>query len=572
MRNPLNRRRVSQAGPAPGLFAAGMPETAERPLAAMPRLRPAADSGMVSGFRPAQHVKGGAIQRAIQSFTGAFARLLGRPPARQTTEQGASQTSTPSITQYQLIQLRYERRAKIADCRQMEIDDPRARKSVAMFAREAVRKGCTIEVTGKREEGLGQRAQAALAGIQTLVNPKVESWARMLLVEGELFVQVVAAGAEIVDVKRMPAAGMERITDDTDEFIDPARAFEQVDELTQQTVAPFALWQIVHERWNHVDGERYGEPELTSVRRMSRLLRLMEDAQVVRRMTRAAMQRIWNIGTKESPAGEGDLDEFKAKNGFVEGRAEIYDPNNAAVDYFGLNETLSASVISADEHVSDIQDISKYENVYASGLPTPAALYNLGASDVNRDVLEDQRAEWLKQTVALSDAMSRVVRQICDRTLLLAGILPETVDYSIHFSESSIETPSDIVARVRDLRQNTVGTGRNALPDPLVSRRKALQLLAEITDTQDVDAELKEIEKERADDEADAQAAAPAAVAQPAHAGVRPLDALATGRNGNGHALVGRGRIGQNGRYRPGDHPACEACFVEPRGRPGRAE
>jgi Bacteriophage T4-like portal protein (Gp20) len=463
------------------------------------------DSGMVSHYQPSQHVKTGKQGGAITRIQNAFSRVFKRPLPAQTTEQGAASAASPTTYALSLWQLRYERWGMIEDCRRMVLDDPRARKATLKFAREAVRKGCRITLTKKSKRGRhGKRlaiAEQVAADVQRLVNTNCFSWSWMLICEGCLFVQGIASGDTLVDAKRMPAAAMERNTDDTDEFVDPTQAFSQVDVTSSEEVATFPLALMYHARWCHIDGERYGTPEIIAGRRHRRLLELQEDAQAVRRMSRAAIKRLWIIGpkdgtkTKATPGTKDDIDSFREQNGMKKGRQELMDPNNVASDVFG-NGLVDAKTLDGDANIDSIDDLKYAQNVYATALPTPAPLYNLDAEAVNRDVLDDLRAEWLKETSTLTEAMVELVRWLLALALLLKGILPETVQFEIHFSESSIETPSEVVARIISLRQNILGAGNNAIPDPLISRLHALQLLAEITDIDDAVAELAAIEEE----------------------------------------------------------------------------
>jgi hypothetical protein len=317
------------------------------------------------------------------------------------------------------------------------------------------------------------------------VNPVLESWLSMLMVEGDLFVQAVISGDEVVASKRMPATSMERNSDDTDEFPDPERAFSQVDTLTNGEVATFPLAVMKHLRWNHIDGERYGQPEVIAVRRMYRLLQMLEEAQVRRRMARAPQRILWSIGNADNAGLAPDVQNFKENNGFVTGRREMLDPTEVARDIFG-NGLVDAKVIEGDQTVHEIDDVKFLQNIFATGLPTPGPLYNLDSESVNRDVLDDMRAEWLKDTKAGSDAMGEVVRWLFELSLLLAGILPETVRYSIHFSESSIESPNDIVDRTLKAYNNGYGTGPSFVWQPLITREKAIQNLSDLLGVEDV--------------------------------------------------------------------------------------
>ncbi len=454
------------------------------------------DSGSIERFAMARHQK----PEKLGFFRSLLRKWMGTepeaPPSAETTEIGSAGAASPTTFELSLYSLRYERRAKIADCRQMIMDDPRARRSSKKFAREAARKGCQILPSKKVKDA---KILDVLKNVEEIVNKesKLFSWAWMLPVEGEIFVQSVIEGDELVDAKRMPASSMERNTDDNDNFINPLEAFSQVDVVTNQDIAQFPLGLIKHVRWDWLDGERYGESELVAGRRLRRLLELEEEALAVHRMSRASMTRLWNIGTPDNPGREKDVLDFKNNNGFIEGKREVFNPMEAARDYFG-NGIVSVNPVVGDGNVEAVGDLRYTQNVLtSSAYPTPAFLYGLDAESINRDVMDDLRTEYLKEVHCLRDCLTEIVKHLVSLALLLKGVLPETVTYTVKMVDTSINKPAEVVTNTVTLRQNVTGGGQ---PDPLISRRTAVGAIAEYYDLDDVDEELKQIEKEMEED------------------------------------------------------------------------
>ena len=449
------------------------------------------DSGMVSRYQPAEKNKTPALLNIIGRAQKTFKNYFYKSPER-TTEKGSSSAASPASYQYSLYMLRYERRAYIEDCRQALTDDSRVKTSTYMFAGEAVRGDAliTVEDTPAISKANFIKARKLAKEIQNMGNPNAESWAAMLITEGDLFIQAVLdEEGQLYKLKRMPSAGMERNTDDRDEFVDPYHAFSQVDLMTNEECDTFPYALMCHERWNHIDGERYGVPELIQIRRIRQLLMLCEDAQVRRRIVRATQRVLWNIGTEEKPTTDHSIiDKFKEDNGMVEGVRKQFDTTEVARDYFG-NGLTSAKVLEGDQTISETDDLLYLQNVMDVGLPTPGILYGLDTRSMNPGVLENIRAEWLKQTQRLSNRIKNVYAWAFELALLLNGILPETVTYSIRFSESTIETPSEMIERAMKARQNTAGAGPTAYPDPLISRRTAISRIAEHYAITDIDAE-----------------------------------------------------------------------------------
>lgn len=458
-------------------------------------LRPATDAGQVTNFARAQHVKPqGFIARLARSVMSWVLRREVDP--RRTTQQGSG-ASSPAAYQQTLIAQRYERRNVINDCRELYLDDPRVSRAINKYVDEATRKGCFIKFESNGPKRLVSRAEEVGNRVVRECGGSLWGWGASLILEGDLFVQAVIGPDGLVGLKRMPASSMERLSDDADEFPDPARAFEQIDVMTNASVAAFPLALMHHARWRHIDGDRYGTPEIIAIRRPIRKVDLMEDAAVVRRMARASITRVWNIygdlekkllGTKE------DVEQFKADYGFVEGKRDPYAPLEQIRDVFG-NGGVSGEVLDGDQKVAEIDDLRYHQNVAAVCLPTPAPLYNLDAEAVNRDVLEDQRAEWLKDTQKLADAIASVVRWAVETALLVEGIDPDMVPFAVTMSVSSIEKPGESIENVLKM-----------LRERIISKRTGMTLLREFTGVEDVDAELAEIRKETEEEQMYAQA------------------------------------------------------------------
>lgn len=450
---------------------------------------------MFEVFAPAQLTR-------FTPLIGSIARLVGwkQPPINKTTEQGAAGSAAPSNFASTLIGLRYERVAIISDVRRMLLDDPRIGKANRKFAREATRGGLRVTVTAKggakRE---ARRAQDIIDQINRdcKVNGKLPGWAARLLADGDSFLQVVVQGDRIVHLKKMPTESMERMTDETDSFRDPAKAFRQFDIATQVTITDFALWQISHIRWNHDDGEQYGVSEYVQCRGVGRILQNSEMAQNIRRLTRAAPRYLHSIGTPEIPGTPVQVEAYKVANG-MNSPADAFDPMRQTMDFFS-NGMTSIERLGGDDKIHEIDDILHNQDVMMVGTATPKAIIGLGAEDINRDILQEQRKEYLKETSALSEALIDGLMPVYHLGLLLQGINPDSLDITALFSEATTDTAADRAGRVTSLRQNTIGTGKNAIPDPLISRRRSVMIIAEDTGITDVDAELAEIDQEQAE-------------------------------------------------------------------------
>lgn len=447
------------------------------------------DSGQVSNYRPAKTTSPEKV-----SFWNKITRWARRekmlPDTKSTSQLGSLAAASPATYFMGLLQQRYDRQLAIPDMRQLILDDPRAYKSTKMWAHEACRSGASIFVTHQEKNDIDAQLAEAVADrlMRVILTPKkLESWAWMLIVEGDLFVQPIIDPSTntIVSGRRLPAVGMERNTDDSDDFVDVTKAFSQVDVVTQREVATFPEMSICHVRHNYIDGDRYGMSELASARRMSHVMAVMEEAQVVRRLSNSNRIMIWNIGTEQYPGTDHDVASFKSQNGFIEGQAQTFDPIEQSKNFFS-NGMVSGQSVPSDQNIDRIDDINYYNQVFMTSLPTPGILYGMGSGDVSGEVLEQVRSEWLKSTVELNEEMNEVIRFFFELELLLRGINPAHISYSINWSKSTTQSTREIVDYVCDLHTNG-----------FLSQRTGVALVKEFTNVQDIDAEIDEINEER---------------------------------------------------------------------------
>ena len=441
------------------------------------------DSGILSSFEPARHSKPESVFSRIETTVRRFVEWIN---PNSTSQQGSAAAS-PSTYYQSLWAQRYERAAMVADCRRLYLQDTRVFKSINLYAAEATRGGVQIRVDGDHE--MAKKAKKIAKKVLRLMpDATLESWARLLMLEGDLFIQNVVdfQDKHIVRLMRMPAAGIERLSNDADDFEDPMRAFSQVDTVTWQDVNVNAWPQVVmaHVRWLHCDGDRYGTPEIVACRRAFRMLDLVEASQTVRRMGRASNSRLWNIGDKNKPGNSAQVLAFQNENGMLKGNREPFDAMESVRDFFG-NGTISCTSLDGDPNIHEVADLKYLQNVACVGLPTPMGIMGLDTEAINRDVLEDERDQWLKDTYRMTQALDQVVNHVFRLYLMLQGIDPEYVDWTTVWSHSSVEKEADRITSI--IATKEAG---------LLSRETAMANLAEYFGVEDVEQEAARIDEE----------------------------------------------------------------------------
>ena len=115
----------------------------------------AADSGIVSRFKPAKYIKP-QFDKLFSKLNALWTREGGGNSYNSTasTAQGSEYFASPAVARTMLWQERWEHRANIATYNIIYRSDPRAFKSIQMYAQEATRGGVTITISSKNKESL----------------------------------------------------------------------------------------------------------------------------------------------------------------------------------------------------------------------------------------------------------------------------------------------------------------------------------------------------------------------------------------------------------------------------------
>ena len=87
----------------------------------------------------------------LDRFTALWGRRNTAPPVVTTQDTRPAAPATVTFTTQR------DRRSRIADCRDMVADDPRAKQALATLARDATKGGVTLQITGPRAESRRRR-------------------------------------------------------------------------------------------------------------------------------------------------------------------------------------------------------------------------------------------------------------------------------------------------------------------------------------------------------------------------------------------------------------------------------
>ncbi|MBN2392163.1 MAG: hypothetical protein JXR84_15655, partial [Anaerolineae bacterium] len=347
------------------------------------------------------------------------------------------------------------RTAVVKTCQKMYDEDPRADEVLHTLAQDMVGKGLTVTT------GNPQADEIATALIERLdLVSRLDDWVRLTARDGDSFLEVEVSDArEIVGVTRKPTLEMYRNSNKRDEFNDPRYAFWWSDEPhTWGTPGPndalwFSEWQIIHARWNHDEGKRYGRPLFRSATGTWKRVNEGENDVATRRKTRAGMKYNHQFPPGTTPQ------EIKA---YKETNADILDSPLAAIqDFFG---TAEIKPVEGDAKVSDIEDILHHIRTWWIASPVPMSLLGYG-QDLNRDVLEKQKEQYDETLEGLRPWIQKeILRPLFELAWLLAGILPETLTVKYHWKAKRVLKPADL----RDIADAALRLRALGFPDPAI--------------------------------------------------------------------------------------------------------
>lgn len=455
------------------------------------------DSGAITAYRPAIHDKPqrilNRVNRQVMAMRGGYI------PPKTTTQQGSA-SSSPTTYVQTLWPQRFEKAQYIGDNYNQWYNDPACRKACNMYCFEAVRGGVKIRVS---EEG------ALWKDAQDIADDYVKLWgvhggqddgvslmgaALCAMIAGEFWPQAAVTTTGYVSdqprgyVERflnLPAVGMERNTDDADQFIDPKNhAFSQVDTQTWGDVAGFPIWAVYNARWNWIPGSKNGNPEIISVRRLARVLELMEACKVTQVQVRSSMRYVYRYGTETNPATIDQVKDLMALNGFVEGKREIFDPTEIARDVH-MTGVGGVDVLEGDQQLGTVDHLEYFLDRYCNGLPTPKELMGLGSHGLNRDTLEDMRAQWMADTVRVNQFLDNPIKYFFELQLMLQGIDPDLIQYETMWSKSTTETEKDRIDSFIKLRD----AGG-------ISQKRFVEAMQQYTLVPNIEQELKDISED----------------------------------------------------------------------------
>ena len=353
------------------------------------------------------------------------------PGAVETTQDDPRVQSVTA--EYEKLKADRDRIATIKTCRLMYDTDTRVKKSHRFYARDIVRAGFIVKTKNEEAKQIAAALQKRLN-----MNQMLEDAVRLTSRDGDSFYEVVVdEGLNITKLSRKPTMDVRRNSNDQDEFRDSARAFWMSSNTWMSPEPPrdaiwFAAWQMIHARWDHDEENRYGTPMFSSATSSFKKVQDGELNVAVRRKMGGSQLRVHAI--EGSPA---DLEKYKEDNKAAFGKL------SAVTDLF-TNKKGTVEIKQGDGTIDKIGDVTHHVATMMTASDVPMELIAYGEG-LNRDILGEKKNEY-EETLSqgrewLTD---QIVAPVLERQWLLAGILPEAVDYEIIWRTAKPLTPADL--------------------------------------------------------------------------------------------------------------------------------
>jgi hypothetical protein len=374
---------------------------------------------------------------------------------------------------------------------QLLVDDPLLLAALITLT-HAVGDGLTVTVNDADKDNPQQLYDVMIArkifdNLQKLLDESgITGWAECFAAYGDTFIQlIVNEMREIVELRAMPTAGMERLSNYNDQFDKPEEAFFQRDVATWEPVPDplFPEYLIVHGRYLKRPGDRYGRSLLISSRQSS------NDAidgygTLAPRRRASHPKEVHRLADSDNYPMDDDIVadyENNLPNNQV-ARGIYPNPYQAII----CNGATSVELLEPNARFNEMGDLEALVERELAPLKVPRSLIG-GSPTVNWATLDKQREElFAAQANFCRHFTNEVLKPIFRRALLLANIDPESISYSFDWGQrlttEQLQGQSDVAMEAYDRG--------------LYSRKSAIRTVLQYFGRTDVEEEIQQLELE----------------------------------------------------------------------------
>lgn len=295
---------------------------------------------------------------------------------------------------------------------------------------------------------------------------KIWTWAKKLFTFGDLFLELIINPESpkdgVLKVQELPPDSMYRIETTKGKLLEFQQSKEGPDylsltrapvtqateaDLQQATAIRFAPNQVTHMK---IGDDRktfypYGVSLIEPARGPAHQLRLMEDAMVVYRLTRAPERRVFYIDVGQLPSFKAEAfinrlkDQFRKKKvatnrggGIGAGAVEERWHAPAADEDYWLpirpNANTRIETLPGAQNLGEIDDALYFRNKLFTALNFPKAYWSTEDPQATRITLSAQDVKFARMIERLQAHVEDGLMEICERHLKLRGFPEETFE------------------------------------------------------------------------------------------------------------------------------------------------
>lgn len=230
--------------------------------------------------------------------------------------------------------------------------------------------------------------------------------------------------------------------------MDPA--YIQVDpEKPDEVQAEFKDWQVLYFANKKSRADLHGEGLGFPIRRAFLQLRMMEDAVVIARLTRAHNRLAYLVDVGEMPPKKAQQHLTKVKSALrkrrsvgPDGKMQLdWSPLSIEEDIFiatNKDSKADVKVLQGDLTLGNLADLEYFQQKKFTGLKVPKAYLQHEKDTRSRAVITEADIQFARSVRRLQHVIERELRKLFDLALLLRGIDPRTALYEIHLPVISI--------------------------------------------------------------------------------------------------------------------------------------
>ena len=376
-------------------------------------------------------------------------RVLAGQPNVGNTGSDANNTSAFQYLQERLV-LAQTRKQMYKEYDDIEDDFPEACSALTLYADNV----CSTDAYSEEIVSIvtdDERVGALFAVFKDVLklDSMMHTRAREIARAGEVFDEIVYDDQGWVSrLKALPSALMER---NEDEFglLPEEDAFTQLDQSMHKEF-PFGAWQVAHYRLLKKPDDIYGTGLFQPIRRLAKKLSVAEDALLLARLLRAHKKVVYNVPVDFMAPQERmnylqDVKRQYRKRRVINPRTQKLDlethPLAAEEDIFigsTKDNKVDVTEIGGDPSISALADIEFWQNKFFSALMVPKAYLGI-ERDVNaKATLTEQDVQFARTVHRIQMALQEQIRVIFNRALILFGIDPMSVDYTLAFPAVSL--------------------------------------------------------------------------------------------------------------------------------------